>query len=101
MKTGIKRVWLPLAVACIIAIAAGLVWLFGTGTVLIHDPDREVVWVELTNDSQVSRLSNLPGGLFVGLVTLEGTIQVRCQNGRTYRFGYVTSATHVRQRAKC
>ena len=74
---------------------AGLLYVGIFGSAAVHDETGEVTSAVVTNDREEQALLRLPGGLFFAVPRLEGTIEVRCRNGRRARWGYVTGYTHT------
>jgi hypothetical protein len=77
---------------------AGLSYIGLFGLIVVHDETGAVTSAVLTNGRSEQPLLRLPGGPFVGVPSLEGTVEVRCPSGARARWGYVTgySRTFVR-----
>ena len=86
-----------------------LFWMFGAwavasllligfwiaGSVVVVDKTGEVASAVATTGSYEQPLWHLPGGFFVGIPRLEGTIEVRCRDGTSRQMGYVTGHMHT------
>ncbi len=80
------RVALTLLVAVPLA-----VFIVSQGFVVVSSSGDDVVAAELTkNYVQRQHLTRLPGGAFVGVPRLEGTVCLHCRDGTTRVWGYVT-----------
>jgi len=74
----------------ITAIVAGAITLMNTGSIVLLDPHHEVESAQAVSSlGQRQDLASV-GIAYVGVPELEGTIEIRCANGRVIRTGYVT-----------
>jgi hypothetical protein len=70
------------------------------GSVVVRDRTGEVARAIVTNDRETQPLLRLPGGLFVAIPLMEGTIEIECRDGSRHRNGYVTGHMHIRVRVE-
>lgn len=91
-----RSAWIGIGLAGLALAGLAYVGLFGL--VVVHDETGAVTSAVLTDGRSEQALLRLPGDLFVGVPSLEGTVEVRCSNGARARRGYVTgySRTLVR-----
>lgn len=68
--------------AAVAVVSLGLVVVWGGG--------EEVLAAELTNHVDRQQLTRLPGGAFIGVPALEGTVRIRCRSGATAEWGYAS-----------
>ena len=80
-------------------VLAGILYVALFGSVVVHDDSGAVASAVLTNGREEQPLLRLPGGLFVAVPGLEGTIELRCRNGARARWGYATPHMHMSIRA--
>ena len=83
------------AVGLVLLGFAGCLYVGLFGSAIVHDETGEVVSAVVTDDHREQALWRLPGGLFFAVPQVEGTIEVRCRNGATARWGYVAGYTHT------
>lgn len=74
------------------ALFAGIptLMLYAMSAVVVRDPDGQVTRAAFVNEQEEQLLWDLPGGLFVGIPGLEGSVEIVCSDGRRHRWGYVT-----------
>jgi hypothetical protein len=75
-------------------IVAAYLWMAGSAVVVdeTHSVQTGVVTNTYGTEQQLYRLW---GGYFYVIPSLEGTIEVRCSNGKRKRAGYVTGHMHT------
>lgn len=67
-------------------------WVFFPILVVL-DRTSGIFTVSVISARQRQSLTSLGGGIFVTIPKIEGAIEVRCRNGSTKVFGYVTKGT--------
>ena len=74
-----------------------LLWIIALilGTVIVRDKGGDVVAAHVVAHGRSQALWRLPGGLFVAIPQMEGTVEIRCRDGSTQQQGYVTSHTNT------
>lgn len=81
------------------SVASALALVF-TGSVVLLDPHREVASAHVI-DGWGQRQELAPLGIaYVGVPKLEGTVEIRCVNGKVVRSGYVTPGAPMWQRMR-
>ena len=96
-KLSTKGCGLLIAGAILIPLLLGWLWLAGSAVVI--DETGGVTSAVVTDTSGTEQpLYRLWNGYFYVIPNLEGTIEVRCQNGVRKRWGYVTDHMHTRIR---
>ena len=66
------------------------VMFYAMSAVWVRDPDGQVTRAAFVDDEAEQVLWDLPGGLFVGVPGLEGSVEIVCRDGSRHRWGYVT-----------
>jgi hypothetical protein len=80
--------------AALLLVSGVFLWLSGSAVVI--DDTGGVTSAFATNGhGQYQRLHRLWKGRFYAIPRLEGTIEVRCENGVRKRWGYVTPNMHA------
>jgi hypothetical protein len=92
MRVG--RIGLLSAIAVCLASAATLVF---TGSVVLFDPHQKLASAHLVDGWGHRQELAYIGIAYVGVPRLEGPIAIKCNNGKTGRFGYVTPGVSVWQ----
>jgi hypothetical protein len=65
------------------------------GAAVVVDRSKNVVTAVLTTSSgTIQPLAQLPGRVFFAIPQIEGTIEVRCNDGSRAQMGYVTRHNH-------
>lgn len=78
----------------ILVVAAAFLWLAGSAVVI--DETGDVVEAVITDSNgREQSLYRLWNGRFYAIPRMEGTIEVRCRNGRRKQWGYVTGHFHT------
>jgi hypothetical protein len=88
------RTLLSLLIA-IVALLGIWAWLFVTGTIIVADSNGSLARAEVVTWLGARPLTRLPGGLWVGLPSGDGTVRLVCRDGVAREHGYVTVATHL------
>ena len=65
------------------------------GSAVVRDRSGQVASAVVTDGLRTQPLWRLPGGLFVAIPRIEGTIEVRCRDGTSHQQGYVTGHMHT------
>ncbi|MEO1167377.1 MAG: hypothetical protein AAFW97_01570 [Pseudomonadota bacterium] len=84
-----------LMMAGIISSAACL-YVAVAGVVIVHDETDTASAAVVTNDLVEQELTRFPGGYFIGIPDVEGSVEVRCIDNSVVRGGYVTPHLHTR-----
>lgn len=82
-------------VAILAALAIAWVALSLAGLVLVRDRTGQVVRATLVSGgggASTQALLDLPGGYFVAIPQIEGTVEIECLDGSRHQNGYVTGA---------
>ncbi|GEM_PF-6722857 len=59
--------------------------------IVLHDPYKQVAAATVVYGSNIEPLRRQEADLFVDRIGGDGSLQVRCHNGKTEKFGYVTA----------
>ena len=79
-------------------VAAIVLWLLFPGSVSLFDPYGEVTSADIVDGwGKRQRLTDLRFA-FVGVPHLEGTVEIKCSDGKVIRSGYVTPGVPTWQR---
>lgn len=87
------RLLLSLTAALLALFLSG--WLYVTGTVMVVDSSGAVVRAEILGWHGPRPLRRLPGGLFIGLPSGDGSVRIHCRGGAVRDIGYVSGAIHT------
>ena len=88
-----------LLIAGAIGVPLIFAWLWLAGSAVVIDETGGVTSAIVTDSAGTEqRLHRLWNGYFYAIPDIEGTIEVRCQNGERKRWGYVTGGIHTRIR---
>ncbi len=80
--------------AATLAVTLAFFWIAGSAVVI--DQTGGVDTAVITNGTgPEQRLHEVWNGYFYGVPQVEGTIQVRCNNGARKQWGYVTGGVHT------
>lgn len=70
--------------------------LWVAGSAMVFDKGGHVISAVVTNDGGSTQpLHHLPFGTFYAIPQMEGTIEVRCDDGSRHQEGYVTGNMHT------
>lgn len=88
------RYWVGIA---LIVAGAVVATFWGAGSVVVRDPERQLVSAQvITGDGRTQPLYLLPGRFFYTVPKLEGEVEIHCRTGEVRRAGYVSP--HMQER---